>query len=118
MSPLTDADRRFLEQRALRRTFGLYALPALLVSLVLAWSAFYLWLPLSINPLHALGYYEGRLVERGTLTTYAMMSALLMNVLFALLAATLVLSIVWARRERRYLKLLQGDRAQPDKPEG
>jgi hypothetical protein len=110
--PASQSDLLFVERRKARRIMGLYVLPAALLSLVLAWAAFFLFWPLSVNPFTVVGRIEQRLFEPGTLTMYAVSATVLMNVVFALLAAMLVLAMVWASHERRYLKLVSAAQAQ------
>jgi hypothetical protein len=109
--PPTQSDLIFLERRKARRSVGLYLLPVALLGLVLAWGAFFVFWPISVNPYTVVGRIEQRLFEPGTLTMYAISATVLMNVVFALLALILVLAMVWASHERRYLKLVSG--AQP-----
>jgi hypothetical protein len=86
---------------------GLYVLPGALVALVVAWGALYALWPISVNPYAVVGRIEQQLFEPGTLTMYAITATVLLNVVFALLVAFLIVSIAWARHERRYLKLIE-----------
>lgn len=108
MAQLSNPERVFLERRRARRHVGLYVLPALLVVLVLIWGALFVWWPMAVNPKAIWGAQETGTLQcgSGNLSTYATSAAVLVNALFALLAATFVLGIAWARSERRYLKLL------------
>ena len=112
---LSDGDLRFLERRRGRTHVGLYVLPVLLVILLGGWIGLFSWWPLAINPMHAAIYYEGMSIEKGTVTTYAITVAVLLNALLLLLSISLAFALLWARSERRYLKLLarlrEGDTA-------
>ncbi len=103
---ISDNDRVFLARRSDRKRVGLYILPIGLAVLVLAWGACYVFFPLTVNPFAAAVQFEGQLIEPGTVTKYAMTAAVLMNLVFALASALLVVGIAWARHERHYLKLL------------
>jgi hypothetical protein len=103
---LSESDLRFLERRRGRSHVGLYVLPGLLVLLLGLWIGLFSWWPLAINPMHAAIYYEGMVIEKGTVTTYAITVAVLLNALLLVLSAALVFALFWARSERRYLKLL------------
>jgi len=109
MGQLSNSDRLFIEGRRGRKHIGLYVLPAVLVVLVLVWGALFVWWPLAVNPKAIWGAQEAGLLDcgSGSLTTYALSAAVLVNVMFVLLAASLVLGIAWARSERRYLRLLE-----------
>jgi hypothetical protein len=74
--------------------------------LIGVWIGLFSWWPLAINPMHAAIYYEGMVIEKGTVTTYAITVAVLLNALLLLLSAAVTLALLWARSERRYLKLL------------
>jgi ABC-type sulfate transport system permease component len=100
-------DQLFLERRKLRRSVGLYTLPAALVGLVVAWGCLFVFWPLAVNPFEVVGQIEQRTFEPGALTMYAVTATVLMNVVFALLAGALITGIAWARHERRYQKLLE-----------
>lgn len=119
MAPLGSSDRFFLEHRRARKHVGLYVLPGLLALLVLVWGLMFVWWPLAVNPNAVLGASETGLINcgSGALSRYALGATLLVNVVFALLSASLVLAIVWSKSERRYLRLLekfeQDARAQP-----
>jgi hypothetical protein len=103
---LSDGDLRFLERRRGRTHVGLYVLPVFLVILLGGWIALFSWWPLAINPMHAASYYEGVLIEKGTVTIYAIMVAVLLNALLLALSMGVAFGLLWARSERRYLKLL------------
>jgi hypothetical protein len=108
---LSDGDMRFLERRRGRTHVGLYVLPAFLLFLLGLWVGLFYWWPLAINPIHAAVHYEGSLVEKGTVTTYAIIGAVLLNALLLALALAVTFGMLWARTERRYLKLLTRQRA-------
>jgi len=103
---LSEGDQRFIERRRGRTHMGLYVLPALLVVLLGVWIGLFSWWPLAINPMHAAIYYEGMVIQKGTVTTYAITVAVLLNVLLLICAVALSVSLLWARSERRYLRLL------------
>jgi len=103
---LSERDRRFVERRRDRLHVGLYVLPALLALLLGIWIGLFSWWPLAVNPMHAAIYYEGMPIEKGTVTTYAITAAVMLNVLLLVLALALAFALLWARTERRYLKLL------------
>ncbi len=103
---LSEGDLRFIERRRGRTHMGLYVLPALLVVLLGVWIGLFSWWPLAINPMHAAIYYEGMVIQKGTVTTYAITVAVLLNVLLLICAVALTVSLLWARSERRYLRLL------------
>jgi len=109
MAQLSNSDRLFIEARRTRKHVGLYILPAMLVGLVLVWGALFVLWPMAVNPKAIWGAQESGILTcgSGNLSTYATSAAVLVNVAFALLSATLVLGIVWARSERRYLRLLE-----------
>lgn len=106
MSSLTPADRRFLEGRRLRTHVGLYLLPAALGLVLLVWACLFWWWPLAINPMHAAVSYEGVVVPKGTLTRYAITVTVLVNLVLLVLSVAVTYGILWARSERRYLRLL------------
>jgi hypothetical protein len=114
---LSPVDRRFLDQRRARTHVGLYVLPAALVALVGTWVGLFAWWPLAVNPMHAAVFYEGvpmtaeaaanlTCFPKGTLTQYAITTSILVNLLLLVLGVAIVFGILWARGERRYLKLL------------
>lgn len=103
---LSEGDLRFIERRRGRMHMGLYVLPALLVVLLGVWIGLFSWWPLAINPMHAAIYYEGMVIQKGTVTTYAITVAVLLNALLLICAVALTVSLLWARSERRYLRLL------------
>jgi hypothetical protein len=103
---ISDNDRAFLARRSERRRVGLYVLPASLALHLVVWGVCFAFFPLWVNPFAAAVQFEGMPIEPGTVTKYALTTAVLMNVVFALSCALLVVGIAWARHERRYLKLL------------
>lgn len=103
---LSDADRRFLERRRERTHVGLYVLPLVLLGVVALWILLFVYWPLAINPLHAAIHFEGQSVEKGTLTTYAITVTVLLNVLLLAVGFAVCFAVLWARSERRYLRLL------------
>jgi hypothetical protein len=104
--PLGDTHRTFLAARASRRNIGLIVLPAALIALVVLWGTLFVYVPLAVNPWTVIGRIEQQTFEPGTLTMYAIICTVLVNVVIAMLCAFLVLAIAWARHERRYHKLL------------
>ncbi|MFT3925408.1 MAG: hypothetical protein QM778_22915 [Myxococcales bacterium] len=113
MTQAPHSDHQFLERRKARKSVGLYILPAALVALVLAWGGMFVFWPLAVNPFTVVGQIEQRTFEPGALTMYAVTATVLMNVVIALVAAGLVLGIVWARHERRYQRLLEPGATKP-----
>lgn len=107
--PLTTPERLFVEQRRSRKTFDLYILPVVLLVLVAAWGAMFVWWPLAVNPKAVWGAAESGEIScgSGTLSTYATGATVLANALFALLGAIVVLRIAWASTERRYLRVIE-----------
>ncbi len=103
---ISDNDRVFIERRSDRKRIGMYLFPASLTLVVVVWGCCYVFFPLVVNPFAAAVQFEGQLIEPGTVTKYAMTAAVLMNIVFALGSALLVVGIAWARHERHYLKLL------------
>jgi small-conductance mechanosensitive channel len=103
---LSDADRRFLERRRERTHIGLYVLPIVLLVVIGLWIGLFVYWPLSVNPIHAATYYEGQLIEKGTVTTYAITVTVLLNALLIALGLAITFALLWARSERRYLRLL------------
>lgn len=108
-------DRSFLDRRRAGTHVGRYLLPVLLALVFAGWVALFAWWPLAINPMHAAVYYEGQLVPRGTVTTYAITVTVLLNALMLMLSVAVVFALLSARRERRYLKLLAPQR-EPSSP--
>ena len=106
MAKPSSLDRSFLDQRRAGRYVGLYVLPVALLIVAACWVSLFAWWPLAVNPWHAVGHFEGRVVEPGTATKYAMTAAVLLNLLLFAISAGLALAIGWARTERRYLRLL------------
>lgn len=106
--PLTQPERLFVESRRARRSYGLYILPIILLTLIAVWGSLFYWWPMAVNPNAVLGAMEtGELSSgSGTLTRYATGATVLANVVFALLGAIVVLRIAFSRSERRYLKLI------------
>lgn len=106
--PLTQPERLFVESRRARRSYGLYILPIILLVLIAAWGALFVWWPLAVNPKAVWGAQESGELNcgSGTLSTYATGATVLANVVFALLGAIVVLRIAFSSSERRYLKLI------------
>jgi hypothetical protein len=102
----SSVDRSFLDRRRAGRHVGLYVLPTALAIIVACWVALFAWWPLAVNPWHAVGYFEGQVVEPGTATKYAMTAAVLLNLLLLTVTVAIAIAIGWARTERRYLRLL------------
>ena len=108
MTALTESDRLFVEQRRARKHVGLYLMPVLLLVLVAVWGSLFVMWPLAVNPKAIWGAQESGILTcgSGSLSTYATSAAVLVNVVFALMAAMFLLRISWSRDERRFLKLL------------
>lgn len=106
MTVLSEADRRFLERRKSRTKVGLYFVPVALLLLFGAWVALYVWWPLLINPVHAAVHYGGVVTDKATVTSYAVSFAIVFNLLLLVVALICAFVLLWARSERRYLKLL------------
>lgn len=107
MTPFDAADDRFLTERRARQRFGLFAFPAAIVLLVLVWIGLFSFVPLLVNPFDVLGKLETQTLAPGTLTVFAVVGVLAMNAVFLLMIALSVVGIVIARRERKYLKLVE-----------
>jgi hypothetical protein len=102
---LGEVDRRFLAYRRERSRFGLWALPTALMCLVAIWVGIWAYLPLAVNPWTVIGRIEAKEFEPGTLTMYAVMFTVLVNVLFVLISTFLVFAMLWLQRERRYFRI-------------
>ena len=102
---MSEADRRFLAYRRERSRFGLWALPTAFLCLLAAWVGIWAYLPLAVNPWKVIGLNEIQGFEPGELTMYAIGLTVLVNVLFVLLCTFVVFAVLWARRERRYLRI-------------
>ena len=100
-----EVDRRYLAYRRERSRFGLWALPTGLGCLIAVWVGFWAYLPLAVNPWTVIGQIEAQAFEPGTLTMYAILFTVMVNVAFVLLCTFLVFALMWMRRERRYLRL-------------
>jgi hypothetical protein len=103
---LSDAERRFVERRRERTHIGLYVLPLVLLAMVGLWACLFVYWPLAINPMYAAVYYEGQPIEKGTVTTYAITVTILLNILIVAVSCAVGFAVLWARSERRYLRLL------------
>lgn len=90
----------------MRTHVGLFVLPAVLGCVLAIWVGLFAWWPLAINPMHAAVYFEGVPIEKGTLTRYAIVLTVVVNLLLLAVGVAVVYGILWARSERRYLKLL------------
>jgi hypothetical protein len=62
--------------------------------------------PLIVNPFDVLGRLEQRSLAPGTLTVFAVVGVLAVNALLLLTAVAAVLGMLVARRERRYLRMI------------
>ncbi len=109
-------DQLFLDQRKARRSVGVVAYPVTLVAVVAAWSCLHLFWPLAVNPFTVVGQIEQHAFEPGTLTMYAVTATVLMNVVLAMVSVGLILGMLWARRERRYQRLLELPPEPPARP--
>lgn len=90
----------------MRTHVGLFLLPVALGVIVSLWVGLFAWWPLAINPMHAAVFYEGETIPKGTLTRYAIVTTGLVNLLLLAVSVAITYGILWARSERRYLKLL------------
>jgi hypothetical protein len=68
-----------------------------------------------VNPFDVLGRLETQTLAPGRLTIFVVVGALAMNAVFLLMIALCALGIVIARRERRYLRLIDKLRVTPPK---
>jgi hypothetical protein len=62
--------------------------------------------PVAVNPVTIWNAPGTDALKCANLSIYAMSAAVLINLVFALLAIVFLLRISWSRAERRYLKLL------------
>lgn len=106
MTPLDASDDRFIAERKTREGFGMFAFPAAVVLVCLVWVGLFTFVPLLVNPFDVLGKLEKQTLAPGTLTVFAVVGVLAMNAVFLLMIALSVIGMVIARRERRYLKLI------------
>jgi len=113
MTPLDASDDRFISDRKLRERFGLFVFPAAIVFVCLVWVGLFSFVPMLVNPFDVLGKLEAQTLAPGTLTVFAVVGVLAMNVVFLLMIALSALGIVIARRERRYLRLIDKLRDTP-----
>jgi hypothetical protein len=109
MTALSDADRLFVEQRRSKKNVGLYLMPILLIVLVAAWGGLFVLWPLAVNPITIWNAPNTNALKPENLSIYAMIAAVLVNLVFVLIAILVLMRISWSRAERRYLRLL--DRA-------
>lgn len=106
MTPLEPSDDRFIGERKARERFGLFVFPAAIVFVCLVWAGLFSFVPMLVNPFEVISKLETQTLAPGTLTMFVVVGALAMNVVFFLMVALSVLGIVIARRERRYLRLI------------
>ena len=111
MTPLDASDDRFIAERKTRERFGMFAFPAAVVLVCLVWVGLFTFVPLLVNPFDVLGRLEKQTLAPGTLTVFAVVGVLAMNAVFLLMIALSVVGMLIARRERRYLKLIERLRA-------
>jgi hypothetical protein len=117
--PLTQQERLFVDHRRSRRHIGLYILPIFLLVVLAAWAGLFVLWPTAVNPKAVWGAIEGGSIicGSGTLSSYATTATVLANVVFVLVASTLVLRMAWSSHERRYLRLIEKlERDQPVLP--
>jgi small-conductance mechanosensitive channel len=107
--PLTHQERLFVDHRRSRKHIGLYVLPLILLTIVGVWIGMFMLWPVAVNPKALMGATAMGTIkcEDGSLSTYAAAASILTNVVFLLLAATVVLRISWSSSERRYLRLIE-----------
>jgi hypothetical protein len=106
MTSLNASDDKFLAERKALQRFGIFAFPATAVLVVLVWICLFSFVPLIVNPFHVLGRLEQHTLEPGTLTVFAVVGVIAMNALFLLMVVLAVAGMLIARRERRYLRLI------------
>jgi hypothetical protein len=106
MTPLNASDEKFLTARKALQRFGMFAFPAAVVLVLLIWIGLFYFVPLIVNPFHVLGRLEERSLAPGTLTVFAVVGVLAVNALFFLMAVLSVIGMLIARRERRYLRMI------------
>ena len=108
MAQLSESDQLFLAQRRGRKHIGLFVVPSALVVLLLVWISLFFWWPMLVNPMAAWRAQQAQeaICRISNLSTYAVGSAVLVDVAFMLLSAMLVLRIAWSRSERRYIKMI------------
>jgi hypothetical protein len=107
MPTLDPSDERFVRERESRQTFGLFAFPAAIVLVCLIWAGLFYAVPLVVNPFDVLGRLERGTLAPGSLTMFAVVGVLAMNVVFLLMLVLAASGVMLARRERRYLKLIE-----------
>lgn len=107
MPALDSSDQHFVRERESRQTFGLFAFPAAIVLVCLVWVGLFSFAPLVVNPFDVLGRLERGTLAPGTLTMFAVVGVLAMNAVFLLMLVLAASGVVLARRERRYLKLIE-----------
>lgn len=117
MTQLDSSDEKFLADRKAVQRFGLFAFPAAVVFVALVWLGLFYFVPLLVNPFDVLGRLEMKTLAPGTLTVFAVVGVLAMNAVFLLMVALSVVGMVIARRERRYLRLVEKLR-EPAPPKG
>lgn len=115
MTALDPSEDRFISERKTRERFGLFVFPAAIVFVCLVWAALFSFVPMLVNPFEVISKLETQTLAPGTLTMFVVVGALAMNVVFLLMVALSVLGIVIARRERRYLKMIDRLRTTPAK---
>jgi hypothetical protein len=107
--PLTHRERLFIDHRRSRKHVGLLVLPIILLVVLAAWGGMFMIWPEAVNPKALAGATAVGAVrcDDGSLSTYATGATILTNIVFLLLAATVVLRIVWSSNERKYLRLIE-----------
>jgi ABC-type Fe3+ transport system permease subunit len=106
MKSNAESNRRFIERRTERRRIGLLVFPLALIAVVVGWGLLFAFYPLAVNPWTVFAGIASHTLAEETLGGYAIVCTILVNIIFALLCAFLVLCIAWARHERRYLRML------------
>ena len=106
MTSLNTADEEFLTERRALQRFGVFAFPIALAGVLLIWIALFYFVPLIVNPFHVLGRLEQRSLAPGALTVFAVIGVLAVNALFLLMTLASMIGMLIARRERRYLRMI------------
>ncbi len=106
MALLDSSDDRFINERKAAQRFGLYAFPAAVVLVALVWIGLFYFVPILVNPFDVLGRLETQTLAPGTLTVFAVVGVLAMNAVLLLMIALAVIGMLIARRERRFIKLV------------
>lgn len=87
----------------------MFVLPIVLLVVLAVWGGLFVLWPEAVNPKALVGATAVGAIncQDGSLSTYAAGASVLANVVFLLLAATVVLRIAWSGSERKYLRLIE-----------